>query len=318
MWKRILIIVIGIALFLLVLLSIDRQKTWEILEQADWKLCLLSLAVFVLMIYIKGIRWSYLLKMQGYHYSVWNCFLVYMASMYWGNITPGRAGDFVKVLYLKEDLKLPTGLGMANVLVDRVLDLYLLLVLGGLGILVNPMPADPASVKMVLAVKVFFVILVIVTFLAFSKKIGGILLKAAFQRLMKQEHREKTDKLFEDFHEGMAAFYKPAFLVPILLSFLAYAAAFGGCFLLAQSIHLNVSIFYLIFSISVVNIVSLLSFMGLGTRDVALQKLFGLVSITKEPAEAYSLLLFFVGTALFTLICFFPTLWKPVRLKSPE
>ncbi len=84
---------------------------------------------------------------------------------------------------------------------------------------------------MILAVKVFFVILVVVTLLAFNKKIGGVILKAAFQRLMKQEHRDKTDELFEDFHKGMEAFYKPSpcadfafapFLCFLLLGLLRY------------------------------------------------------------------------------------------------
>lgn len=317
MWKRLLVVAVGIALFVLILMHVDLAKTGAIMKGADWRLSALSLAALVGMTYIRGARWSFLLKMQGYAYSAWNGFLVYMVSMYWGNITPGRAGDFVKILYLREDLKLPTGLGMASVLVDRVLDLYLLLVLGGLGLLINPMPTDVASAKMVLAVKVFFGILVAVTLLAFNKKIGGFLMKAAFQRLMKQEHREKADKLFEDFHNGMEAFYKPAILWPVFLSLTAYVLAFGACYLMAQSISLNVSLFYLVFTISVVNIVSLLTLLGMGTRDGALILLLGLVSISSAQAEAYSLILLFVGTVIYTFVCFLCTFLKPLRLKSP-
>ena len=318
MWKKVLVVAIGIALFGFVLKSIDIDATWVLLKQADWKLCFLSLAFFVLMTYLRGVRWSLLLKMQGYSYSVWNCFMVYMASMYWGNITPGRAGDFVKILYLKEDLKLPVGLGMANVLVDRVLDLYLLLVLGGLGILLNPMPADPVSTHLMMAVKYLFVLLLVMTLLGFNKRIGGVLLKAAFQRLMKKEHREKTDRVFEDFHEGVDSFYNPNFLLAVFFSAAAYGAAFEGCYLLAQALNLPVSFFYLTFTVSVVNIVSLLTFLGLGTRDVAIQKLFGLISIAREPAEAYSFLLFLIGTVLFTFVCFFCSLLKPIQLKNKK
>lgn len=318
MWKRLLVIAIGLGLFVLVLANVQLQKTWDILKQTDWWYCALSLAVLIGAIFLRAIRWSYLLRMQGYAYSAWNSFLVYMTSMYWGNITPGRAGDFVKILYLKEDLALPTGKGMASVLVDRVLDLYLLLILGGLGILTNPMPTDATSAKMILAVKVFLLILLLISLLAFNKKIGGILLKAAFQRLMKQAHREKADKLFENFHDGMEAFYKPSIVLPVFYSFAAYVLAFWACYLLAQSINLNVSIFYLVFTISVVNIVSLLTLLGMGTRDGALIILFGVVSISREQAMAYSLLLLFVGTVLFTFVCFLCSLAKPLRFKNKE
>src|SRR5579872_5026715 len=198
MWKRFLLIVVGIGLFLLILTHIDREKTWAIMRGADWRLCLLALAAFLFMIYLKGIRWSYLLKMQGFHYPVWDSFLVYMISMYWGNITPGRAGDFIKILYLKEDLKVSTGSGMASILVDRVFDLYILLILGCVGILIYPMPSDPHLVQLVW---IFFGLLVLATLMAFNKRIGEVLVKAVFQRMLGKNLKEKTGQAFEDFHK---------------------------------------------------------------------------------------------------------------------
>lgn len=316
MWKNIVMGLVGAGLFLLVLLHINIPQTWAILKGANLLDCLLALAALVFMIYVKGFRFSYLLRMQGHPYSVWNGFLVYMVSMFWGNVTPGRAGDFVKVLYLKEDLSLPIGWGMSSVLVDRVLDLYLLLVLGGLGVLLYPMPIDPISVKMVLAVKVLFVVLLLFTLLAFNKKIGGWLMKTAFQKFLKPEYRGKTDEIFNDFHQGMEAFYKPSFLVPVLFSVGAYGIAFGACDLMVLSLGLKVNFFYLAFVISVVNISSLMTLFGLGTRDMALIILFGLIGIAKEPSEAYSVLLFFVGSILFTAVCFSFSLVKPIRFKN--
>jgi hypothetical protein len=265
------------------------------------------------MIYLKAIRWSLLMRMQGYRYSYWNCFLVYMSSMYWGNITPGRAGDFVKVLYLKEDLKQPIGLGMTSVLVDRVFDLYILLILGCLGLLIYPMPADPRLVRLV---EIFFGLLVLATLLVFNRKIGETLIKAVFQRALGNRLKEKASQAFKDFHKGMEAFYSPALLGPVALSVVSYVLAFGACWLLAEAIGLHISVFYLAFTISVVNIVSLLTFLGMGTREGALIILFGLIALTREQALAYSLLLFIVGTVLFTIVCFLCFLLKPIRWKN--
>jgi uncharacterized protein (TIRG00374 family) len=316
--KRYLPIVIGVLLFALIfrLWKISLADTMTMLRAADWRLLLLALLAFIGMVYLKGVRWSYLLKMQGLSYPVWDSFLIYMATLYLGNLTPGRAGDFAKVFYLKQDLKLSTGKGFTSVLVDRVFDLYLLLVLGGLGILLNPMPTDQASLKMILAVKIFFVILVVVTLLAFNKKIGGVILKAAFQRLMKQEHRDKMDELFEDFHKGMEAFYKPSLLWPILLSLLSYVSFFWGCYAIALAMDLPVNILYLSFCVSVVNIVSLLTFLGMGTREAALIFLFGMIAINKDQAMAYSLLLLLIGVILFSLIGLFCFMLKPIELKG--
>jgi glycosyltransferase 2 family protein len=311
--KRSLPVVIGLLLFVLILKNVNLEETWDLVKSSDWRLLFLALLAFLAMVYIKGIRWSYLLKMQGASYSIWNCFLIYMGTLYLGNLTPGRAGDFAKVFYLKQDLKFSTGTSMASVLVDRVFDLYLLLILGCAGVLAYSGSIDATLVK---AVWVFFALLVVITLLAFNKKIGGVLLKAVFQRMLKQTHKEKTDKLFEDFHKGMTVYYRPSILVPILLSLVSYVFFFWGCYLIAQAMSLSISIFYLTFCVSVVNIVSLVTFLGMGTREGAFFILFPLVALTKSQAIAYSLLIFFVGNLLFSLIGLLCFLMKPIQLKS--
>ncbi len=312
--KKYLPIIIGLGLFVFILFKIDIPKTWGLLKNADLALCALGLLTFIIMVFLKGVRWSYLLRMQGQAYSVWNCFLIYMGSLFWGNVTPGRVGDFIKIFYLQEDLKLPIGKAMPSVLVDRVFDLYLLLILGGAGILLYPMPVDPVLIK---TVWIFFGVLFAITLLAFNQKIGGAILKTVFQRLMKKEHKEITDKAFDDFHDGMGAFYKPSLLIPILLSTASYLIYFWGCEELAHSIGLSaIGFTFIAFSISVVNIVSLVTFLGMGTREGALIILFSLVHLTSDQAVAYSILILFVGSILFSFLGFFCFLIKPIKLQA--
>jgi uncharacterized protein (TIRG00374 family) len=313
MWKRFLPVLLGLGLLALMFWKVvpgGWAQTWNYLKIVDPLLSLAALLCYLVMIYFKGIRWSYLIRMQGKHYSIWNCFLIYMSTLAIGNVTPGRAGDFAKVFYLKKDLNFSLGTSMANVLLDRVFDLYLLLILGCAGILIYPMPLDPNLIK---AVWIFFFLLILVTVLAFNQKIGGVLLKAIFQRMMKREHKQKTDQLFKDFHRGMNFFYRPAIVYPIFLSVVAYAFFFIGCYLLAVALQIPISILYLSFCVSVVNIVSLITFLGLGTRDGALYIFFKLVGL-QDQAEAYSMLIFFVGLILFSLVglgCYY---LKPIEL----
>ena len=149
--KKYLPIVIGLVLLGVVLFvkKDNLASAWLLLKQANLTLCFVCLLTFIAMVYLKGIRWSYLLKMQGQNYPVWYCFLIYMGSLFWGNVTPGRVGDFVKIFYLQEDLKMPVGQAMPSVLVDRVFDLYILLILGGEFPFLIPMPVDPNLIKMV-------------------------------------------------------------------------------------------------------------------------------------------------------------------------
>ena len=65
-----------------------------------------------------------------------------------------------------------------------------------------------------------------------------------------------------------------------------------------------------------VNIVSLVTLLGFGTRESALILLFGLISLGSDQALAYSFLIFFIGTVLFSGLGFFCYLLKPIQLKG--
>jgi len=311
--KRSLPILLGLGLLVWILSKNDMKGAFDLLRKTDLVLVTLGFAALLLMIYIKGIRWSFLLRMQGYRYPVWDCFLIYLNSLFWGNVTPGRAGDFIKILYLKEDLKHSTGYAMASVFVDRVFDLYILLVLGALGLMLYPLPGDPNLVR---AVEVFFAVLILVSILVLNRKVGGGLLKFVFQKMMGEGLKARTDKAFEDFHRGMESYYRPSILYPVLLTVVSYLSFFWGCQQMALSLGIGINILYLAFVVSVVNIVSLVTFAGFGTREGALIFLFGIVSLTDAQALAYSTLILVVGVLMISLAGFLAYLAKPIRWKK--
>ncbi len=311
--KRLLPLLIGLALFGVVLFKVPLGQTWEILRQAHWGWILLSFALILIMVWLKGLRWSFLLRMQGVRYSVWDSTLVYLSSLLLGTVTPGRMGDFVKIIYLKRDRDMSYGLGMSSVLVDRVFDLYILLILGCLGLLFHPVPDNPDLVR---GVWVFFGILVAASFLAFHRKTGQWMLKAIFQRAMGEKLQGRADKAFEDFHKGMTAYYRPAILWPTILTVLSYVCFFVSCWMMARALEIQIGVLYLTFCMSVVNIVSLLTFAGMGTREGAVILLFGLEHISRSQSLAYSLVLLFVGTVLISAAGFWAYLARPVKFDA--
>jgi len=311
--KRWLPALFGIGLFALVLRNVNLTETWENLKLTQWGWASLAFALFILMVYFKGIRWSFLLKMQGVAYPVWDCFLIYLGSLFWGTVTPGRAGDFMKVLYLKRDRQMGFGLGMSSVLVDRVFDLYILLILGCLGLILHPIPDHP---EMVHGVWAFFGILLLVTFFAFHKTTGEWLMKTLFRRVLGERFKGHADQAFQEFHQGMEAFYRPTLLWPVFLTVLAYVSFFGACGLLGLALHIGIGVLYLAFCVAVVNISSLVSFAGMGTREVTLIILFGLENHGRTEALAFSMLLFFVGTILVSVVAYLAFLLKPVKFEK--
>jgi uncharacterized protein (TIRG00374 family) len=248
--------------------------------------------------------------MQGVAYPIWDSYLIYMGSLFWGTVTPGRMGDFMKVFYLKRDRNMSMGMGMSSVLVDRVFDLYILLILGCMGLLLHPLPDNPNMVK---GVWIFFGILVMVTILAFHKKTGEWLMKTVFQRALGDKLHGHADQAFRDFHKGMGSFYRPSLLWPILLTAISYVLFFTGCWCMALALNIGIGPYYLAFCIAVVNIVSLVSFAGVGTREGALLLLFGLEHFQQSQAMAYDAAFVFVGTVLICALGFLAYLVKPVQ-----
>src|SRR5215468_10336716 len=57
----------------------------------------------------------------------------FLTSLYLGMLTPGRVGDVLRAQYLRHDLGVPYAEGVASVVVDRLLDLYVLVVFVALG-----------------------------------------------------------------------------------------------------------------------------------------------------------------------------------------
>lgn len=311
--RRFLFVFLGLLLFAIVLRRVDLAQTRELLAATRlWPLTL-GFAAACAMTVVKGLRFSRMLALQGTPYSFWKSTAVYFISLFWGNITPGRMGDFVKVLYLRRDLKQSAPFALAVVFVDRVLDLYLLLALGCIGILIYPMNVDP---KLLEAVWIFFIVLVAISFLAFHKKLGAMILKWVFQRFMGDALKEKSDRAFQEFHEGLRKLWRPKLFEAVFLSALAYAVFFGGCFQFAVALDIPLSLYYLAFCVAVANIVSLTTFAGVGTREGAFVVLFSLAGRSREEALAYSLLFFFGAGVLITLVGALFFLKDPMRLNT--
>jgi len=134
--------------------------------------------------------------------------------------------------------------------------------------------------------------------------------------MMGESLKAKTDKAFEDFHRGMEVYYRPSILLPILLTVVSYLSFFWGCHQMAISLGIEINILYVTFLVSVVNIVSLVTFAGFGTREWAVIYLFERVSLDSTQALAYSSLLLVVGVLMISLVGFLAYLAKPIRWKK--
>ena len=106
--------------------TIDISFLLEEIYRVNTSLIILALIINIPHLFIKSFRWNFLLKQQKIFINPIETFMAYLSSLYIGYITPGRLGEFVKVIYLKSNRGISLSKGFSSVLIDRIFDLYLL------------------------------------------------------------------------------------------------------------------------------------------------------------------------------------------------
>jgi uncharacterized protein (TIRG00374 family) len=301
---------IGIIIFVFILWRLDFRAALDLLAGTRLWLLAVALVLTVPFVLIKAWRWQYLLRMQGIDYDTRNCFLAYLSAMYLGLVTPGRVGDFVKVVYLKNDRGVAMSKGVTSVIVDRLFDLLLYVSMACAGGLAFALSGD------VLAVIFSFVLLLVAIVLIFvNKTIRNLVLGTLFRVLLPGRAREGAEVRIEAFYRGVDQFRSFRLLIPLALTILTYVFFYTQCFLIARAINIEISYLNVVYCISTANLASLIpiSVSGIGTRDATLISMFAVLDLPKESAVVFSILFLFLSNVSSCLIGAIAWFKKPVQ-----
>jgi uncharacterized protein (TIRG00374 family) len=231
-----------------------------------------------------------LLRMQGIQYRWLDAFLAFASGLFMGSVTPGRVGEMGKALYLKQDQNVPVSEGLANVLMDRLFDLYAILLLGCAGLVWFRLLPDWA-----LALAVVGTGLALLMPLALlSERLASFGLGLIRHLPVLKRSAGRLESAVQRFQQGLRPLIRPGLVRPLILTLVAYAFFFGQAWLLALALDLDVGPAYLAVCLSIAGLITLLpiSFSGLGTRDAVLIALFAPLGLVAEQAVAYSTLFF--------------------------
>lgn len=123
--------IVGVLLFIVVLRSVGVGRVWLALRDADpWPLLPAFLAT-IPFIAVKGWRWAGLAAGLGTpRIGPGEALRLYSIGLWWGQATPGQAGDFVKAWYLRrQGAELAPAL--TSCILDRLFDFVALFALSG-------------------------------------------------------------------------------------------------------------------------------------------------------------------------------------------
>jgi len=277
-------IVISVALLTLIFKKAGMQNIATYLRAMDLRYFLFSSLLYILTIFIGGLRWGLLLDEK---YPLGKLFSLYMIGAFFNNFLPGAVGgDAVKTYYLYKDLR-KTGSSFGSVFLDRYIGLFALLSIG----LVSGFFAfdELKSVHMQWVIPAIFAAYITGSVLVFGLKIGS------------------RFSILADFYLYFHTYLKkPSLLVKsFFLSLFIQALCIGMISIISLGIGQRLSFTALfVFVPIIVTITTLpISISGFGVREGAFALFFGMTGVSADVSTSISFL-WFLSIAFASLIGF--------------
>ncbi|MEW7280012.1 lysylphosphatidylglycerol synthase transmembrane domain-containing protein [Aquimarina sp. 2201CG1-2-11] len=291
---------IGFLLLFFLIYKIGWKETIASIQKISFHHFLISLLILWVAFYLKSVRWRVISISYGIPLNNYRAFKVFFIGLFLANITPGRLGDFGRLLYIKDVLP-NQKVGWASLIMDRIFDLICLLLFSlvalfyyQLNFTILKLPKNDGSI-------LFW--------------ISGVILFAIFILIFRRKFIKIISPWWEAFNSHD----------------LGYAKSFGSFFLTCLSMSLIYGVFnYIAFSMGlqidhlglflgtfILGILTLLpiSILGIGVRETSLVIIFKLYGLPAQDAIALSLIIF-----LIQLISFIPgAIWfylSPIRLQD--
>ncbi|MCP3685660.1 MAG: flippase-like domain-containing protein [bacterium] len=281
--------IIGILIFVYLLYRIGPGKIFGLFEDIKWSYVLLFVILTPLLIFLKSLKWQVIIKAYGMNYPILKCIKVWLITSFFGAITPSRAGELLRVYYLKRE-KFSVANSLSTVIVDKILELVTLLALSFVGILMLYIWFG----KIYFAVFIIGAILVFMIYVSMKKNFVRRILRPIFKRIVPENKKELGRVFFEDFYKSLENLKqkKKEVAYASLISFISWFVSILGVYFLALALGLKVSYLFIlaIYPIVIITEWFPFSFSGIGVRDVSLIFFFSLAAIGAEYAVAYALL----------------------------
>jgi uncharacterized protein (TIRG00374 family) len=276
---------------------IDFKQYLKILSGADPVLILASFLFFPVIISIRTLRWRMICQPFNVLYSFRESLELYYIGWFLGAFIPQGMGTFTKTIYLKKD-GYTLGKSVLTILLDKVFDLFGLLIFGSLGLIYFARLLPNKNVFLALPLILIMALVLILyrkkVLLLFKNFLNSYLIKK-----LARWGKFSVDNV--DSYSQKIGSQKIWVLMGLSIS-IAFLRS-TSMYILAMSLHLDASFLFILACRSLVGMALVLpiSFMGLGARDSVL--LYCFTAVGKPAEAAISLgILAFLWTVFFRLL----------------
>ena len=310
----------GLAVFVVVVQRAGPGRIAAVLSQADPVKLALAPVILAAIALARGLRWQYVANAVGIRYSLWRATQIWLIGFFASAVTPAKAGDALRAVYLRNDTGRPLGECFLTVFLDRLWDLGFVLVTGVVSALMfsHRYIAIP-SVSLFVAGAVF---IAAAAALMTHRRAMRVLLKPVVSLLTPPRHRGSMSAGFNTFYDALRAFNssKRRALAMALLTLTGWALIFALAIHIARTLAIPVDWKYLVLIMPIVTLVELIPFTvsGLGTREATVIYFFSIVGLDSAQAVGFSIAYLLVGTYLTALVGLalwvrYPTRWRAAQ-----
>ncbi len=294
---------IGFALLVILLYNIDWQLVLINFKKLSASTVLISLIILWIGYFLKSLRWKLISHSYKIYISTFFSFKVFCIGMFMGNITPGKLGDFGRLLYLKPYLT-NKKVGWISLIVDRLFDLFFLFVFVFIAIVFYYYHFNvfhfSISAQSIVLISLFLIVFFLLVYTLRNRLKNFILPWLSIVR---------ENKL-----KGLVLCYAS------LSTVISMLFIYGVINYIAYSMHIEIDHIGLFLGSFVIGVLSLLpiSILGIGVRETSLVMVFYLYNLPEEKAVALSIVVFFIQIlSLFPgLIWFYQAPIKLTELKK--
>jgi uncharacterized protein (TIRG00374 family) len=309
----------GLALFAYIVARTGLDRIAAVFAAANVKMLLVSPAFVIVIVLLRGLRWQLLMRVVEIDYSYWRSVCVWTIGFFAASVTPAKAGDAVRALYLQNDTGRTFGEAFLTVFIDRLWDLVFVLLLGVASVLLfSRYYIQLPSFWIILAAAVGIAICV---YLAASRKLMRWLLKPVFEALVPSRYKERFSLNFHTFYDSLASYRRRpgALALAMLLTVIVWGLVFSLAWYLTVVFAIDISPAYMVLIMPIVTLVELIpiSVSGLGTRDATVIYFFSVVGVSSAAAVSFSIGYLLIGTYLTAMLGFVLWIRHPVSLGAP-
>lgn len=295
-WKKYLSI-IGILILIYLFYKVGITKIWGAAFDANVYYLILAFIFSFIILLLPAFKWALILKKQKIKIDFLTLVKIDLIGMFYGIITPGRIGTFLRAFYLRDKIKKPLGFCSSSIILDKLLDLMAIAVFATLGAFLI---LNKISILAPTLIFLFFLVAGLIYFL--NKERSKFVLKLFYSYIIPKRFKKLAKESFHSFYDRLP---KLRYLIlPFVIALISYILFYTLNYLVAISLDIQIPYTYFITLSALATLISLLpiTIAGIGTREVTLVILFNLFNISPEKTIAMSIIAFVLSTLSIALL----------------